>query len=121
MNEFKTFSELEQLSWEYSDYFKSAYGFRPRHIDTSTWTVEDFEREFEVLGAQCAENEQRRVAAEAQAAHDFELRIQSLLASGAKDRLMAIRWLQEAHETNDPSYFCFLLGLPDDYFAGDFF
>jgi len=125
MNEFKAWpelTELEQLACEYSDYFKSAYGYRPRHVDTTTWTVADFEQEFDLLGRVCAENEQQRKIAEEKAAHDFELRVQSLLLCGAKDRGMAIRWIAEAEGAErDPEYLCFLLGLDYGYFAGDFF
>ena len=38
-------SELEQLQSIYWDAYKDAHGIRPRGIDTSTWTVEDFEAE----------------------------------------------------------------------------
>ena len=53
MNEFKSWeemSELEQAQCTYWDMYKDAYGVRPRGIDTSAWTVEDFDREFAELG-----------------------------------------------------------------------
>ena len=119
MSDFKSWEELtdlEQAACEYSDFFKDAYGFRPTHINTTGWTMQDFDREFEILSKVCCENATQRVAEESVAAHDFEIRVQSLLQSGAKDRTMAIRWIDEAEESNgDMSYLCFLLGLPYDY------
>lgn len=124
MSDFKAWeelTELEQLACEFSDYYKSAHGFRPRHVDTTGWTVEDYQREFVELGRICAENEKQRQASEARAAHDFEIRVQGLLMSGARDRRMAIRWIAEAEGAeNDPDYLCYLLGLDYGYFAGDF-
>jgi len=111
---------LEQMACEYSDYYKSAYGFRPRHIDTSTWTVEDFDREFDVLGRICNENAEIRKTAEARNAEAFELRILSLMRIGAKDRAMAIRWIDEAEGANgDKEYLCFLLGVRYGYFNAE--
>jgi hypothetical protein len=34
----------------YWDMYKDAYGVRPRGVDTSSWTVEDFEEQFKMLG-----------------------------------------------------------------------
>ena len=48
---FKTWEEmtvLEQYAETYSDMYKDAFGIRPR-VDTSTWTEEDFEKEFSML------------------------------------------------------------------------
>jgi hypothetical protein len=51
--EFKSWEELSQLEQAqsiYWDMYKDAYGVRPRGVDTSTWTLEQFEDEFEGLG-----------------------------------------------------------------------
>jgi hypothetical protein len=96
MNELKSWSELshlEQVACEFSDFYKDAHGFRPRHIDTSSWTLEDFDREFEVLADICKGNTARRVAEEAAAVTKFENRVSMLMTCGAKDRSMAIRWM----------------------------
>ena len=39
-------SDLEQAQATYWDMYKDAYGVRPRWIDTTQWTLEDFEAEF---------------------------------------------------------------------------
>ena len=53
MVEFKSWeelSDLEQAQATYWDMYKDAHNFRPRHVDTSAWTMADFDREFTELG-----------------------------------------------------------------------
>jgi len=108
---------LEQYAGQYWDMYKDAYGVRPRGIDTSAWTEADFEVEFRQLGMVIAEEDCIRKEAEEKAAHDFEMRVQGLLMSGAKDREMALRWIHEAEGSNgDEDYLCYLIGLPYSYF-----
>jgi hypothetical protein len=107
--------ELHSIYWEM---YKDAYGIRPRGIDTSAWDEATFESEFNYLQDLIAKNEQERKIAEHEAAHAFEMRIQSILACGAKDREMALRWIHEAEGSNgDDEYLCYLVGLPYRYFA----
>ena len=49
-------SILEELASEYSDFYKEAHGFRPRGVDVSKWTEEDYRKEFEYLRQVCAAN-----------------------------------------------------------------
>ena len=120
MEDFKTWEEmsvLEQYACQYWDMHKDAYGFRPRGIDTSSWTEADFEREFFQLSVTIAEEDRVRKEAEEKAAHDFEMRILSLQMTGATDRDMALRWVHEAEGSDgDDEYLCFLVGLPYGYF-----
>ena len=120
MDEFKTWEEmtvLEQYACQYWDMHKDAYGFRPRGIDTSSWTEADFEREFFQLSVSIAEEDRVRKEAEEKASHDFEMRILSLQQTGAKSRAMALRWIHEAEGSNgEEEYLCFLVGLPYGYF-----
>jgi len=118
--EFKSWDELTQLEQArelYWDMYKDAYGFRPRGIDTSSWTLEQFEAEFEGLGVAIEAEEKARVASEQQAVFSFEKRISDLMFSGADDRETAIRWIHEAEDTQgDDEYLCYTLGLPYQYF-----
>ena len=120
MEAFKTWEEmstLEQYACQYWDMYKDAYGVRPRGIDTSTWTEADFEQEFASLGSVIEREEADRKVAEDKAMHDFEMRMQTLMMTGAKDRATAMRWIHEAEGSNgDDEYLCFLLGLPYMYF-----
>jgi hypothetical protein len=118
-NEFKSWeemSELEQAQCTYSDFHKDAYGFRPRGIDTSTWTLEDFEKEFAVFARVCEQNRIEQEAAEAEAIIRFEDRVLNLMHTGT-NRERVIAWLMDAESANgDFEYFCFTQGLPYGYF-----
>jgi len=109
-------SELEQAQEIYSDMHKDAYGFRPR-FDFSTWTLDKFNSQFEIMGKIIEADNQLQKEQQAEAAHDFEMRVLSLLQTGAKNRAMALRWIHEAEGSNgDNEYLCFLLGLSYGYF-----
>ena len=118
--EFKSWEELSQLEQAqsiYWDMYKDAYGVRPRGVDTSTWTLEQFEDEFEGLGVAIEAGEKVRVQAEQHAIFSFEKRISDLMLSGARDRATAMRWIHEAEGTmGDDEYLCYTLGLPYMYF-----
>lgn len=109
-------SELEQLQSIYWDAFKDAHGIRPRGIDTSTWTVEDFEAELVSLGEVADRAHAERLASEAKAAEVLEVRIQNLMHTGT-NRERVIAWIADAEGANgDMEYLCFLLGLRYGYF-----
>ena len=120
MEEFKSWEEmsvLEQYACTYWDMYKDAHGVRPRGIDTSTWTEAEFEAEFVSLAKTIDRENKDREAAEDKAMIAFEMRVQDLMSSGAKDYAMAIRWVHEAEETNgDDEYLCYTVGLPYGYF-----
>jgi hypothetical protein len=123
MEAFKSWEEmstLEQYACQYWDMYKDAYGSRPRGIDTTAWTEDEFEAEFVQLAKVIDANYTEQLAQEEVAKHDFEMRMLSLLQTGAKDREMAMRWIHEAEGSNgDDEYLCFLLGLPYRYFVVD--
>jgi hypothetical protein len=120
MSDFKTWeemSDLEQAACTFWDMYKDAHGIRPRHVDTNSWTMEDFSKEFEYLGKVIDREHTLRLEREEAASHEFEMRMLDLLRSGAKDRAMALRWVHEAEETNgDDEYLCYTVGLPYGYF-----
>jgi hypothetical protein len=110
-------SKLEQARETYWDMYKDAYGVRPRGVDTSSWTVETFLKEFAYLGLVIEREEDNRKEAETKAIFSFEKRVNDLIFSGAKDRATAIRWIHEAEDTQgDDEYLCYTLGLPYQYF-----
>ena len=119
MEQFKSWEEmtaLEQAQCTYWDMYKDAYGYRPRGIDTSAWTLADFEQEFASLGAVIEREHTDRQIAHAQAIVKFEDRVTSLIHTGA-DRERVIAWLMDAeHANGDDEYFCFTQGLPYGYF-----
>jgi hypothetical protein len=119
-NEFKSWEEmsvLEQMQCQYWDMYKDAYGVRPRGIDTTDWTEEEFMAEFETLGRVIEREEIARKEAEAEAIVKFEQHVTNTICMGAKDRATALRWIMDAgHADGDWEYFCFLNGLPYGYF-----
>ena len=121
ITEFKSWdelSDLEQAQATFWDMYKDAHNFRPRHIDTSSWTLEDFDREFAELAEVMKANDIAQGIEEAIATEKFERRVAELISIGAKDMDMAMRWIHEAEETNgDDSYLAWSLGLPYRYFA----
>jgi hypothetical protein len=120
MVEFKSWeelSELEQAQATYWDMYKDAHNFRPRHVDTSTWTMTDFEREFAELGRTIGANHATEQIAQGRAVEAFERRVAEMLTLGAKDLEMARRWIHEAEGTNgDEDFLAWSLGLPYQYF-----
>jgi len=115
----ETLTRQEELQSIYWDMYKDAHGIRPRGIDTSNWTELAFNSEFEYLARMIADNNLLQVAAEEKAVIAFEMRVQTVIACGAKDRAMALRWIHEAEGSNgDDEYLCYLVGLPYRYFAG---
>jgi hypothetical protein len=120
MSEFKSWEEmtvLEQMQCQFWDMYKDAYGSRPRGIDTTDWTEEEFMAEFETLGRVIEREETQRKIDQAEASVRFENQINSLISSGARDRESAIAWVHQAEGSDgDDEYLCFLLGLPYGYF-----
>lgn len=118
-NEFRNWeelSDLERAECTFSDMYKDAHGFRPRGVDTSTWTLEDFGREFDRLEQIINREEQDRILRESQAIIHFERRLQELVKLGAADRATAIRWCMGADEADDHDHLCYKNHLPYGYF-----
>lgn len=117
MKSWDDMTALEQAQVTFWDMYKDAHGVRPRGIDTSKWTLDDFQLEFSYLEKCIDENERQREHAEARAAQVVEARIADLIAIGAGDRASAIRWLHDAENTDgDDEFLCYSLGLPYGYF-----
>jgi hypothetical protein len=110
-------TKLEQYRETYSDFYKDAYGIRPRHVDTSFWSLADFEHEFDQLAKICNENAELETRAQAEAVRKFEQHVIATIDMGAGDRETALRWIMQGSDANgDWDYFCDLNGLPYGYF-----
>jgi hypothetical protein len=120
MEQFKSWEELsalEQAQCMYWDMYKDAYGVRPRGMDTSTWTLEDFDQEFASLGRVIEQENIARREAEARAIVEFEDRVKNLMHTGMHYPGGVVAWLMDAeHANGDLEYFAFTQGLPYDYF-----
>ena len=110
-------SELEHAQCIYWDMYKDAHGVRPRGIDTSTWTIQDFQQEFASLQEVIVREEANRQVAEKEAVAKFEQHVTNTICMGARDRETALRWIMDASNANgDWEYLCYDLGLPYHYF-----
>ena len=119
-NEFRSWedlTDLEQAHVIWCDLHKDAYGFRPRGLDVSHWTLKDFETEFAILQEAIARSERERRLCEQQAIVHFERRLQELGKLGASSRDDAIRWCLMSDEAQDLEQLAWLNDLPYDYFV----
>jgi hypothetical protein len=120
MEQFKSWeemSQLEQAQCIFWDMYKDAHGVRPRGIDTSAWTLEQFEEEFEYLQKTINANFEQEQAEQAEAVKKFEQHVINTICMGARDRETALRWIMDASTADgDWEYFCYLNGLPYNYF-----
>jgi hypothetical protein len=123
MEDFKSWedmSKLEQAQCIYWDMHKDAYGVRPRGIDTSAWTIEQFEEEFEFLQKAINANYEQEKEQQTKAIKKFEQHVINTMCMGAGDRETALRWIMDASNANgDWEYLCYDLGLPYRYFSVD--
>lgn len=102
----------------YWDLYKGAYGIRPRGIDTSSWTLQQFDEEFARLEQVIFENYKIKQAEEHKACEEFENTVTALLANDShKTRESIINEFHQQYNTGgDPEFLCFSLGLPYGYF-----
>lgn len=117
---FKTWedlTEVEQLQSEYSDFYKEVNGVRPRFMSDEQWNSAEWLnaqlKELAVMNEIKMTEDDRR---EQQAIAEFEVKVDAIIACGAKDRESAIRWILDANDAvNDPDYACYQLNLPYGY------
>lgn len=81
----------------FRDMYRDAYGVRPR-FDTSDWTNEDFQREFDLLQPVIDDNIRYEEEQEQKAIEAFEAEVQRVLDLGARDRKTALRWITQTEE-----------------------
>jgi hypothetical protein len=110
------YTPLEQAAITWNDMYKDAYNFRPRGVDISDWTLERFRSEMDQLQQVIERSEAQRLVNEDAAIQDFEQRIAKIIALGAQNRAMALRWIHEAEDTDgDDEYLCYRVGVPYGY------
>ena len=108
-------SPLEQAQCQFWDMYKDAYGCRPRGIDTTGWSLAEFDREFEFLANLIQQNFEQEQADQKVAVAEFEAKVETLV-NGTTSREKAIAWLMDSVEAQgDPEYACYLFGLPYGY------
>jgi hypothetical protein len=102
-----------------SDLYKDAYGFRPKGNFWSAWAAFNGDQKQALWDDLCDTAEraaERERLEQERCADEFIRTVGTLRAAGAKDFDMAVRWLNEAHDTNgDEEYLEFLLNIPYGY------
>ena len=109
-------------SYAVSDLYKDTHGVRPSLWFWDTWNAaNDGEKQaiWDNLIAQFEVESDYERQEQLARIEEFELRIKELMAIGARDRKMAIRWILESLQKQDVyydfGYGCYCLGLPYSY------
>ena len=103
--------ERNDLIHSYSDFYKDAYGFRPRHICVQDLSDEQLLNDFDTFERVCKENaKEEAIQLEADEKAWDEL-IQKTISLGAGDKETALRWIVEAEEDWDAEAIVWRHGL----------
>ena len=97
-------NKRQEMILIYSDFYKDAYGVRPRGINYHEFTLEELEADFNSFSKVCKENARIEKEANERAIADFEAKVQTLINMGANDRKTALRWIVESYEAHDLYY-----------------
>ena len=102
----------------YWDLYKDAYGFRPRGINTSKWTLNQFDEEFARLEQIIHENYLREQAEDLKAIAAFENLVRDRINDDPSlTRQAIINELHAKHDTDgDYQLLCYVMHLPYGYF-----
>lgn len=113
-----TWTNLECLQSDFSDFYKEIHGIRPRWMTDEQWNSEEWlEQAIKGLEVAAEEEAVRRNDAYARAINTLEDLIVTQIQNGATDRETAIRWLMDAEDIDDVSHYEFRMGVPDGYLA----
>lgn len=106
-------SERDELLSMYSDVHKDAYGFRPRDYDrVKALSLDELRAEMDYLGKVAAEEYDREVKAEGEAALRLWASAMGLAMSQNVPLATAYRWLMQAEDLeNDLEHFLWRQGV----------
>jgi len=114
------FTVQEQRAAEYSDFYKSVHGFRPR-VDLSQLTVSDLDARIAALAQAYRSQESYRLQREAEAQAKIEADIAAMISAGADSRETALRWILQSlsvdQDADAGDLVSYQLGLPQGYFS----
>lgn len=109
---------LQELQQMYSDIYKDVTGIRPSCDMTDPfWHSEQMLRDaIADLEVQLEGVMEEEAAIERACTERFEQLVSNVISMGARNRTTAIRWLDQAADTNgDMDYLCWQHGLPYGY------
>lgn len=98
MTKTMTQDEREQNYSDYSDFYKSVHGIRPRWMasffETASW--KEMDEKFRILGQQADVVAKEEADREAQALAEFNAELADFMVKyGAGDRATALRWMTD--------------------------
>jgi len=110
--------ERDNLITSVYEMHKEAYGVKGRHYNFKAMTMEQLEKEFNMLCDVAKEVREAEEKSEAKAFDDFMKRVEETKSFGdCKTQADAIRWILQAEgldEEKDAGYICYSLGLNYD-------
>ena len=99
-----TEAKRQEMIQIYSDFHKEAYGFRPRGVNYSEFTLEQLQADFDYFSSLCEQNAREEEARDNYRIAEFERRVESIIEMGAGDRKTALRWILDSFESPDFGY-----------------
>lgn len=112
-------TSIDEANTYFSDVYKDANGFRPR-FDTSEWTLEKWNKEFNYLQNSINEQIAREDEYKSIATADFKKRIEDCKKLGASDDITAVRWILEGDKVDLNDYYSYDHWLYDNKFEHTF-
>ncbi len=111
MDELNIDERIQELKDLYCDSYKDVHGIKARWVYGQNFTVEELEGMMDRLEEEYTFEREEEARLEAAAEAKARKQIQDLIEHGAQDVAMAIRWMNEAYDTNgDNSFLDFELG-----------
>ena len=94
------------------DAYKDAHGFRPRHIDFKSMSMDELKALADRISDEVAESIKLEEAREAEAYKSWKEHLRSLMDMGASNIKQALQWDLDAEDVNgDLGYYCYLKGI----------
>jgi hypothetical protein len=93
--------ERDELETYIFDAHKTAFGFKGRHYDFASMSMEELREEADYIGKACQRAMKEEAEQEARSLEIFNELVQKTIASGAGDEETALRWLTQSETFND--------------------
>ena len=95
-----------------SDAHKDAHGFRPRHFDYDSMSMDELKALADRISDEVVESIKLEEAREAEAYKSWKEHLGSLMDMGASNIKQALQWDLDAEDVNgDLGYYCYLKGI----------
>ena len=112
------YTPLEEAQGTYSDFYKELHGFRPRSASEEQWnSLEWLNEQIDALHDYAPIVRAEEAEMEKLAVERFETLVAKTIATGAKDRETALRWIMDASDCDgDWEFLCYHHNVPYGYF-----